>query len=114
MPWIRQKERDKIIQVAPIPTDLNSADVGAKNLPKKRLRGLLYMMGMVDAADDRVGEEEFREIEKKYQLKIGLKKFNKSKDVRIGLLMLMKNLGKMRRNSISVGGRYACALASVP
>ena len=34
-------------------TDLNSADIGAKNLPKKRLRGLLYMMGMVDAVGDR-------------------------------------------------------------
>ena len=94
MLWIQQKERDKIIQVSPIPTDLNSADIGTKTLPKKRLRGLLYMMGVIDAVGDRVGEEEFHEIEKEYQLKMSLKKFNKSKDLRIGLLMLMANLGK--------------------
>ena len=94
MLWIQQKERDKIIQVGPIPTDLNSADIGTKNLPNKRLRGLLYMMGVIDAVGDRVGEEEFHEIEKEYQTKISLKKFNKSKDLRIGLLMLMANLGK--------------------
>ena len=94
MLWIQQKERDKIIQVGPIPTDLNSADIRAKNLPKKRLRGLLYMMGVIDAVGDRVGEEQFQEIEKEYQMKMSLKKFNKSKDLRIGLLMLMANLGK--------------------
>ena len=52
------------------------------------------MMGVIDAVGDRVGEEEFHEIEKEYQTKISLKKFNKSKDLRIGLLMLMANLGK--------------------
>ena len=87
MLWIQQKERDKIIQVSPIPTDLNSADIGAKNLPKKRLRGLLYMMGVIDAVGDRVGEEEFHEIDKEYQMKMSRKKFNKSKDLRIGLCM---------------------------
>ena len=74
MLWIQQKERDKITQVSPIPTDLSSADTGAKNLPKKRLRGLLYMMGVIDAVGDRVGEEEFHEIEKEYQMKMSLKK----------------------------------------
>ena len=52
------------------------------------------MMGVIDAVGDRVGEEEFHEIEKEYQMKMSLKKFNKSKDLRIGLLMLMANLGK--------------------
>ena len=28
--WAQQKECDKILSVAPIPTDLNSADIGAK------------------------------------------------------------------------------------
>lgn len=62
--------------MAPIPTDLNSADIGAKNLP----RVLQYMTHMVDAVCDSVGEEEFREIEKEYQLKQGMKKFGKNKD----------------------------------
>ena len=52
------------------------------------------MMGVIDAVGDRVGEEEFHEIEKEYQMKMSLKKFNKSKDLRIGLLMPMAKLGK--------------------
>ena len=91
MLWIQQKERDQVVSVAPIPTALNSADIGAKNLPKKRLRGLLqYMIHMVDAVGDCVGEQEFRETEKEYQLKQGVKKFGKSEDLRIGLLMINK------------------------
>ena len=32
------------------------------------------MMGVIDAVGDRVGEEEFHEIEKEYQMKMSLKK----------------------------------------
>ena len=70
-----------------IPTDLNSADIGTKNLPKKRLRGLQFMLHMVDAVGDRVGEQEFREIEEQHQMKQGMKKFGKSKDLRIGVML---------------------------
>ena len=75
MLWIQQKEREKVLTVAAIPIDLNSADIGAKNLPKKRLRGLQYMLRMVDAVGDRVGEQEFLEIEEQRKMKQGMKKF---------------------------------------
>ena len=94
MQWIQQKEREKILTVAAIPTDLNSADIGAKNLPKKRLRGLQFMLHMVDAVGDRVGEQEFREIEEQHTMKQGVKKFGKNKDLRIGLLMLLATINK--------------------
>ena len=102
MLWIQQKEREKVLSVAPIPTDLNSADIGAKNLPKKRLRGLQYMLHMVASMGDRVGEPEFREIEKEHQLKQGMKKFCKSKDLRIGLLMLLTTINKVGSASTEV------------
>ena len=72
--WIQQKEKEKVITVAAIPSELNSADIGAKNLAKKRLNGLLYVIHMVDAVGDRVGEQEYHEIEHNYQLKQGMKK----------------------------------------
>ena len=102
MLWIQQKESEKILSVAPIPKDLNSADIGTKNLPKKRLRGLQFMLHMVDSIGDRVGEPEFREIENEYQLKQGMKKFGKSKDFRIGLLMLLATIDKVSSASTEV------------
>ena len=99
MLWIQQKEREKTLSVAAIPTDLNSADIGTKNLPKKRLRGLQYMLQMVDAVGDRVGEQEFREIEEQHKLKQGMKKFGKAKDLRIGLLMLLATINKVGSTS---------------
>ena len=99
MLWIQQKEREKVLTVAAIPTDLNSADIGTKNLPKKRLKGLQYMLHMVDAVGDRVGEQEFREIEEQHRVKQGMKKFGKSKDLRIGLLMLLATINKVGSTS---------------
>ena len=32
--WIQQKEKDKTLAVSPIPTELNSADIGAKGLTR--------------------------------------------------------------------------------
>ena len=53
--WIQQKEKEKILAVSPIPTELNSTDIGAKGLTRNRLFGL--------RAGDRVGHEEYRELE---------------------------------------------------
>ena len=102
MLWIQQKEREKALSVAAIPTDLNSADVGAKNLPKKRLRGLQYMLHLVDSVGDRVGEQEFREIEEEHQLRQGMKKFGKNKDLRIGLLMLLTTINQVGSTATEV------------
>ena len=65
--WIQQKE--KVLSVALIPTDLNCADIGTKNLAKKRLLGLLFMLKVVNAMSDRVGEEEYEELERNFQVK---------------------------------------------
>ena len=46
-----------------VPTELNCADVRTKNLTQKRLFGLLYMMKVIKLIVDRVGHEEFKEIE---------------------------------------------------
>ena len=92
--WIQQKEKEKILSVAPIPTEINSADLGTKNLSRKRFVGLLYMLKMVDAIGTRVGENEYKEIEEGYKMKQSMKKIGKSKDVRICLLMLLSTLDK--------------------
>ena len=90
--WIQQKEKEKVVAIASIPTDLNCADLGTKCLSKKRHKALLWMLNMVDAGGDRVGEEEFRELEEQHNLKQSVKEFGKSKDMRIGLLMLLSTL----------------------
>ena len=90
--WIQQKEKEKTVVIAPIPTDLNCADLGTKCLSKKRHKALLWMLNVVDAVGDRVGEEEFRELEEQHNLKQSVKKFGKNKDMRIGLLMLLSTL----------------------
>ena len=91
--WVQQKEKEKVMNIAAIPTELNCADVGTKSLTKKRLFGLLYMMKMIDAIGERVGREEYKEIEHQYQIKKGTKKLMKGgKDLRVGLLLLMASL----------------------
>eukprot|EP00913_Durusdinium_trenchii_P032971 g30866.t1 len=90
--WIQQKEKEKILSVAPIPTDLNCADVGTKNLAKKRLLGLLYMLKMVNAVYDRIGEEEYEEIERTYQIKQSHKQIGNKKALRVCLLLLLANI----------------------
>ena len=92
--WIQQKEKEKKVVIAAIPTDLNCADLGTKCLSKKRHKALLWMLNMVDATGDRVGEEEFHEQIEQRNLKQSVKKFGNTKDMRIGLLMLLNTLTK--------------------
>ena len=84
--WIQQKEKEKVLTVAPIPTDLNCADSGAKNLAKKRLLGLLFMLKMVNVVNDRVGEEEFEDLERNYQAKKSERQIGNKKALRVCLL----------------------------
>ena len=100
--WIQQKEKEKVITVAAIPSELNSADIGAKNLAKKRLNGLLYMIHMVDAVGDRVGEQEYHELEHNYQLKQGMKK--------LGKLLLLANIERSTAMSTEEKPGCVCAL----
>ena len=61
--WVQQKEKDKVLSIAAAPTELKCADVGTKIWTRKRLVGLLYMMMVINAIGDRVGHDEFKEIE---------------------------------------------------
>ena len=57
---------------------------------------------MVDSVGDRVGEQEFREIEEEHQLRQGMKKFGKNKDLRIGLLMLLTTINQVGSTATEV------------
>ena len=92
--WIQQKEKEKVLSVSPIPMDLKCADIGTKNLAKKRLLGLLYMLKMVNAVYDRIGEEEYEEIERTYQIKQSHKQTGNKKALRVCLLLLLANIEK--------------------
>ena len=93
--WVQQKESERAFSIAAIPSELNSADIGTKSLTRKRLLALLYMMKFVDAVGDRVGTEEYNDLEYQYQIRKGAKKMMKSKDIRIGLLLLMANMNSV-------------------
>eukprot|EP00913_Durusdinium_trenchii_P022383 g21027.t1 len=92
--WIQQKEKEKILAVSPIPTELNSDDIsaGTKGLTRSRLFGLLYMLKMVDGAGDRVGHEEYRELEHSERMRKGTQKVLKNKNLHVGLIWLPSNL----------------------
>ena len=90
--WIQQKEKDKILTVSPIPTELNSADIGAKGLTRNRLFGLLYMLKMINSAGDRVGFEEYKELEHRERMRKGTQKVLKNKNLHVGLIWLLSNL----------------------
>ena len=92
--WLQQKEKEKVLQVAPVATDVNSADIGTKVLSKSRLRGLLYLIKMCDPFDHRIGEEEYNEIEEKMQTKKSIKKVSKGSkgNMRVAMVMALATL----------------------
>ena len=92
--WLQQKEKEKVLQVAPVATDVNSADIGTKVLSKSRLRGLLYLVKMCDPFDHRIGEEEYNEIEEKMQTKKSIKKVSKGSkgNMRVAMVMALATL----------------------
>lgn len=98
--WVQQKESERAFSVAAIPSELNCADI-AKNLTRKRLLGLLYMIKMIDVIGDRVGYEEYKDLdlEYQYQIKRGAKKMMNSEDLRIGLLLLMASVSSVAGSS---------------
>ena len=98
--WVQQKEKEKVLSIGPIPTKLNCADLGAKALTKRRMLGLLYMLKVIQYGGERVGEEECRELEHREQMKRGMKRVWKSKDLRVGLLMMMATMDQAAGNKI--------------
>eukprot|EP00913_Durusdinium_trenchii_P017460 g16408.t1 len=65
--------------------------------------GLLYMLKMVQHGGDRVGEEEYKELEHREQMKKGLKKVMKNKDLHIGLLLMMATMDQATDSKIDEG-----------
>ena len=96
--WVQQKESESAFNVAAIPSELNCADIGAKNLTRKRLFGLLYILKMIDVVGGRVGHEEYTDLEYQYQTRRGAKKMMNSKDIRKGLLLLPNRRSRERRH----------------
>ena len=100
--WVQQKESERAFSIAAVPSELNSADIGTKSLTRKRLLGLLY---------DRAGTEEYRDLEYQYQIKKGTMKMMKSKDIRIGLLLLMASMNSVAGSPVEkeekAGSEYA-------
>lgn len=84
------------MSVAAMPSKLNCAGIGAKNLAKKRLLGLLLMLKTVNLVGDRVGEEEYyEELERNYQAMQSQKHIGSSnkKALRVCLLPLLSFVG---------------------
>ena len=52
------------------------------------------MLKMVNMVNDRVGEEEFEELERNYQVKSSQKQIGNKKALRVCLLLLLANLEK--------------------
>ena len=65
MMWLQQKCHEKVIRVTAIPTSINSADIGTKALARARIRGFMFMTGMVDNDNRELGKDELRDIERK-------------------------------------------------
>ena len=93
--WVQQKEKDKIFSVAAIGTELNCADVGTKNLTRSRLYGLLFMMKMINSLGERIGKQEFMDLEYKERMRKATKKIMKVKDMHVGMLMILSRLGEV-------------------
>ena len=84
-----------MIETSPIPTLVNSADLGTQSLSKARTAGLMHVLGMVDENDEPIGLAEFEELEGKVQMSQKVKQINtcKVKDVMMAM-MFMINLIK--------------------
>ena len=88
----REREREKIFSVGAIGTELNCADIGTKNLTRSRLFGLLFMLKMINSIGDRIGQQEFKDLEYKERMRKATRKIMKVKDLHVGLLMILSRL----------------------
>ncbi|CAK9052235.1 unnamed protein product [Durusdinium trenchii] len=62
MLWLQEKTMDKSIRVTGVPTAVNTSDAGTKCLSKSRLKGLKFLMKMVDENDEKIGRDEYNGI----------------------------------------------------
>ena len=71
------------MEVGPISTMINPADIGTKALVVARMLALMFLIEMVDESDQEVGREQYEEVEAKIRVQKhvrrvsgGFKKFN--------------------------------------
>ena len=114
MVWTPEKVQSNAMEVTAIPTLLNNADIGTKNVSQYRLKALAHILSMVDEYDIEIGEEEFNETETKSRMQ---KKVNKvmsktGQDMNMALIALVSMIAGVEstykdRGRKSLGGlRY--------
>ena len=99
-----QKVKEKKVSITAIPTELNPADVGTKNLSKTRLIGLKYVMKMVDYVDERICENEFEESEANRRLKKEVRRqvTHAGSDAKVAMVVTLSLLGpELERENMS-------------
>lgn len=85
--WIQQKEKDKILSVNPIRAELRRHR--DKVMDEEKIVRLAVHAEDGHSIGDRVGEEEYQELEHREKMKRGLKKvIKKKKEIHVGLLLL--------------------------
>ena len=67
--WLQEKVRDRVVNITPVPTATNAADIGTKSLAKSRMLALKYLMKMVDGTDERINQMEYRDVESRERIK---------------------------------------------
>ena len=67
--WLQEKVRDRVVNITPVPTATNAADIGTKSLAKSRMLALKYLMKMVDGTDERIGQMEYRDVENRERIR---------------------------------------------
>ena len=92
--WIQQKEKERILSVTSIPSEINPSDIGTKILSKARLLALLFLVKMVDGSGFRLGEEQFFDIQEKLETKKSIKKVAKGikGDLRVAAIMALASI----------------------
>ena len=78
MLWIQQKVVEKLLKICPIGKAFNPADTGTKCLSKARMKGLKYIIKMINGDDEKVGRSEYEEIAAKQEARKATTKVAKS------------------------------------
>ena len=60
---------NKDMKVTAVPTAINTADAGTKCLSKSRLKALKFLMKMINGDDEKIGKEEYDEIQLQEDIK---------------------------------------------
>ena len=100
--WLQEKTNAKELRITGVPTAINVSDIGAKILSKARVKGLKFLIKMVDGDNEKIGKQEFEEIHAKEELKKNTGKLAKAVggNARIALILALSicrglELGKM-------------------